>query len=91
MYRPKTTTFITLLLSLPLLVILVGLATETLPPPAVFAQANGACPALPPPTGNVVHVSTVAALKDAVNSATSDTTILIADGTYHFGGSDYCH
>ena len=40
-----------------------------------------ACPPLPPPTGDVVHVSTVTELQNAVNSATSHTTISIADGT----------
>ena len=44
------------------------------------------CPPLPPPTGTVVRVSTVAALVAAVNNAASGTTILLADGTYALDG-----
>src|ERR1700737_2444228 len=45
----------------------------TVPPPA---------PPLPPPSGNVVNVSTVAQLQNAVGALTSNTTIVIASGTY---------
>lgn len=38
---------------------------------------------LPPPTGTVVHVSTVQQLQNAVGSLSSNTTILIASGTYN--------
>jgi hypothetical protein len=51
-------------------------------------SAASLCPALPPPTGNTVNVSTVAQLENAVNAATSGTTILVADGTYNLDG-DY--
>ena len=44
-----------------------------LPPPA---------PPLPPPSGNVVAVATVAELESAVAALTSGTTILVAPGTY---------
>jgi hypothetical protein len=44
------------------------------PPPA---------PPLPPPTGDVVTVSTVAALHSAVDNLVSGRTILIAAGTYN--------
>jgi len=50
------------------------------------AQADSACPPLPPPGGNVVHVSTVAGLESAVNNAASGTTILVADGNYNLDG-----
>jgi hypothetical protein len=39
-------------------------------------------PALPAPTGNVVNVSTEAALQAAITNLTSGTTIVIAPGTY---------
>jgi len=45
----------------------------TLPPPV---------PPLPPPSGNVVNVSTVTQLQNAVAALSSNTTILIAPGTY---------
>src|SRR5512132_3013014 len=48
-------------------------AAFTVPPPA---------PVLPPPSGSVVHVSTVAQLQNAVGALSSNTTILIAPGTY---------
>jgi len=48
--------------------------------------ASAACSPLPLPSGNIVNVSTVAGLENAVNSAASGTTILIADGTYHLDG-----
>ncbi len=44
------------------------------------------CPPLPSPTGNIVNVSTVSQLENAVNTATSGTTILVADGTYNLDG-----
>ena len=49
--------------------------------------ASTACAPLAPPTGNTVNVSTVAALQNAVNSATANTTILVADGTYNLDGA----
>jgi hypothetical protein len=39
-------------------------------------------PALPAPTGRVVNVSTEAQLQSAITGLTSDTTIMIAPGTY---------
>jgi hypothetical protein len=53
---------------------------------AAALSAASHCPALPPPTGNIVNVSTVAQLENAVNAATSGATILVADGTYHLDG-----
>jgi len=51
--------------------------------PLLWGTQSGAhCPPLSPPTGNTVHVSTVAQLQTAVNQLTPNTTILIADGTY---------
>jgi hypothetical protein len=45
----------------------------TLPPPA---------PPLPPPSGSVVNVATVTQLQNAVAALASNTTVLIAPGTY---------
>jgi hypothetical protein len=39
-------------------------------------------PALPSPSGRVVNVSTKTQLEDAIASLTSDTTVMIAPGTY---------
>jgi hypothetical protein len=49
-------------------------------------SAASHCPALPPPTGNIVNVSTVTQLENAVNAAISGATILVADGTYNLDG-----
>ncbi len=49
------------------------------------AFAQSAClgaPALPPPTGNLVHVSTVSALQSAVSNVSEGTTIMIAPGNF---------
>lgn len=59
----------------------VGTAADLAPHPA-----DSVCPPLPPPTGNVVHVSTVAGLESAVNNAASGSTILVADGYYNLDG-----
>jgi hypothetical protein len=50
---------------------------------------QGACPALPSPSGNTVTVDSEQTLWDAVNAAQPGTTILIADGTYDLAGSGY--
>ena len=44
------------------------------------------CPALPPPVGTIVDVSTVAELEAAVNTAAAQTTIRVADGNYNLDG-----
>lgn len=44
------------------------------------------CPPLSAPTGNIVNVSTVSELQNAVNTVSSGDTILIADGTYNLNG-----
>lgn len=44
--------------------------------------SSAACSSLPPPSGNIVNVSNAAQLQNAVDNLTSNTTILIADGTY---------
>lgn len=78
--------------SIGLLLALVLLASPTLswlsstPTMQVDVLASDACPPLPPPTGGVVNVSTVAQLQNAVNNAASGTTILVADGTYNLDG-----
>ena len=55
-----------------------ALATLIAPPPA---------PQLPPPTGNVVTVSTLAGLQNAVANLASNTTVMIQPGTYHLTGT----
>jgi hypothetical protein len=57
----------------------IGLAAT----PAIDPQA---CAPLPPPSGTIVNVSSVSQLVNAVNTATSGTTILIANGTYNLNG-----
>lgn len=49
----------------------------------VHALSPDSAPPLPPPSGNVVNVSTVGALQGAVASLSSNTTIVIAPGTYN--------
>jgi hypothetical protein len=51
--------------------------------------ATGPCPALPQPTGTTVTADSEEAIWNAVNAATSGTTILIADGTYNLGAKGY--
>ena len=74
-----------LLLPLPLS----GLASPgpaiTVPAGAQWAAA-GQCPSLPPPTGTIVDVASVIELQNAVNTATPNTTIRIADGIYDLDG-----
>jgi len=48
--------------------------------PAAFGMPRA--PALPPPAGRIVHVSAVDQLEDAVARLRSDTTVLVAPGTY---------
>lgn len=48
--------------------------------------AGSACPRLPSPIGNIVNVSSVAQLENAVNHVTAGTTILVADGVYQLNG-----
>jgi hypothetical protein len=57
------------------------LAVLVLPLPAAGGPAVPPAP-LPPPTGAVVHVSTVAQLQNAVAGIRSNTTIVVAAGTY---------
>jgi hypothetical protein len=45
------------------------------------------CPPLDPPSGTILHVSTVSELESAVNSAAPGTTILVADGVYQLDGA----
>jgi hypothetical protein len=55
-----------------------AIASTPPPPPPTGAS----CAALPAPTGTTVVVSTASQLANAVSSAASGTTILMADGTY---------
>ena len=56
-----------------------------------FADAGPAIPPtpLPPPTGAIVHVSTVSQLQNAVAAIASNTTIMIAPGTYQLTSTLY--
>ena len=61
---------------------------------AVFSGAAAAGPAvppgpLPPPGGTVVNVATVAQLQNAVAALASNTTIMVAPGTYNLGTTLY--
>lgn len=73
------------LLNLWLMTAITGLAVAT-PSRAGLEAVNfpeaGLCPPLSPPSGTIVNVTTVAELQAAVNNLTSNTTLLIADGTY---------
>ena len=51
------------------------------------ASASQPCAPLPTPSGSIVRISSVNDLVNAVNSASSGTTILIADGTYLLNGA----
>lgn len=58
--------------------------------PALAATARlgaDSCPALPPPAGPVVTVSSVPALQWAVDTATPGLTILVAPGHYELDGA----
>jgi hypothetical protein len=64
--------------------------TAFLAAPVLAAAARlGAesCPVLPPPTGTVVTVSTVATLEAAVAGASAGQTILVAPGHYELDGA----
>jgi len=52
---------------------------------AIPVEAAKVAPPLPPPTGNVVHVSTPWGLASAVANLTPGTTIMLADGIYDMG------
>jgi hypothetical protein len=58
---------------------------------AARASAGPAIPPapLPPPAGTVVHVSTLAQLQNAVASLASNTTIVVAAGTYNLTAPIY--
>ncbi len=68
-----------------MVILLAGSNTQANNPPTIQI-APGHCEPLPPPSGNIVHVSTVNALQSAVNNASPGDTILIADGTYPLNG-----
>jgi hypothetical protein len=62
--------------------VVLGMAqSATGAPPALTRVCKA--PALPAPEGNVVSVSTDGALQNAVNSLTSNTTVMIQPGTYN--------
>jgi hypothetical protein len=55
--------------------------------PPLVSAGPATAPPLPPPTGHVVTVSTEAELQNAVRRLVSDTTILIAPGSYRLSGT----
>jgi hypothetical protein len=65
-----------------------ALATLRTPatPLALYGLSGNACPPLPPATGNIVDVSTVSELENAVKTAAIGSTIRIVDGTYNLDG-----
>jgi hypothetical protein len=64
---------------LTLLALLAAMIAMAAPAAASWAEVP---PALPPPSGRVVEVSTEAQLQDAIRWLTSGTTVVIAPGTY---------
>ncbi len=52
-----------------------------------LARDHEAAPPLPAPGGTVVNVSTVSALEDAVQNLQSNTTVMIAAGTYQLSST----
>ncbi len=58
-------------------------------PAAAHARSTTSPPALPAPTGTVVNVSTESQLQTAVHNLTSNTTIVIAPGTYTLSSTLY--
>jgi hypothetical protein len=75
------------LLGLTILVPLFWPGCAAPPSPASGSPGSSAlCPALPPPSGTIVEVSTVAELEAAVNGAAAQTTIRVADGQYNLNG-----
>jgi hypothetical protein len=63
------------------------LALLLLSPLSVLTRPAASAPALPPPRGTVVRVSTEAQLQAAVRNLASNTTILIAPGTYRLSAT----
>lgn len=68
---------------------LVLLACATLYPRAAHGRPTTPAPPLPPPTGAVVNVSTQAQLQSAVRNIHSNTTVVVAPGTYALTNSLY--
>jgi len=56
-------------------------------PSAVFARSATSIPPLPAPSGTVVNVSTESQLQAAVSHLASNTTIVLAPGTYRLTGT----
>jgi hypothetical protein len=81
---------IILALAVPVLLALALSAAAAMRPDATQAAprriAPALCAPLPPSSGNVVTVSSVAQLQNAVNGAAAGTTILVQDGTYNLDG-----
>jgi hypothetical protein len=68
--------------------LLIALAAVVLPAMATAGPATPA-PTLPAPAGTVVNVSTAAQLQSAVSALSSNTTIVVAPGTYNLTGPLY--
>jgi hypothetical protein len=65
------------------------IALAALAPVSVLAGPATPAPPLPAPTGTVVNVSTEAQLQAAVSSIKSNTTIVVAPGTYNLTSTLY--
>ena len=61
---------------------LLALLTVVLVPHVLHGRAATPAPPLPPPTGTIVNVSTEAQLQTAVLQLASNTTLILAPGTY---------
>jgi hypothetical protein len=64
------------------MMMMIGALVASAAPALAAPPPSSHCPALPPPAGRVVRVSTVAELQAAVADIASGTTVLIADGDY---------
>ena len=71
---------------IPLVIFLVVGFTVQASEPAAMQIDSIQCAPLPPASGNLVNVSTVPELQNAVNTANPGDTILIADGIYNLNG-----
>src|SRR4051812_34094047 len=58
-------------------------------PASPLARPASPAPALPAPSGNVVNVATEAQLQSAVSQLASNTTIVVAPGTYKLTSTLY--
>src|SRR3989442_12105778 len=65
------------------------LAVALCSPEILYGRPATPAPPLPPPTGTIVNVSTEAQLQTAVQQLTSNSTIVLAPGTYQLTNTLY--